>query len=241
MLRMTGLLTLSPIFGRQNIPTLSRMGLAFFLSVLLMGTVRVVPDLQLSLLQLLYHALFELAIGMMVGVVFRMFLSVLFVGGDVIDTQMGISMSKSFDPSSNMSISTTANLLNAMFYLLFFLTNSHHTFFRMAAQTFNILPLGGTQLNPNAFYYIAELMSTIFILAIKLSMPIVIIELIVTMAVGIIMRVVPQINIFAVNIQFKLAVGLVTLLLLVPAFSGFIENLITICFEQVGEILLISR
>ena len=105
----------------------------------------------------------------------------------------------------------------------------------MTSQTFNIIPVGAVGLNRMALYYIPSLFSGIMIFAIKLCLPIVVIEIIVTMTVGIIMRIIPQINIFVLNIQFKLMIGLFALFVMVGPFIAYFENLIIICFERIQE------
>ncbi|MGI6403350.1 MAG: flagellar biosynthetic protein FliR [Oscillospiraceae bacterium] len=235
MLRMVGMLLFHPILGRRNIPPMLGTGLAFVLAILLTGTITFDPLPELNLLQFLYLVVKELAVGLMAGTILRMFLSALIVGGEIIDMQNGLGMAKSFDPASNTSVSVTANLLNAFFILIFFATNNHLTFIHLSAQTFRIIPLGEAWISADALSYIPQLFSSAFLLAIKLCLPIVAVELVVTVAVGIIMRIIPQINIFVVNIQFKLFIGIFALIVLVVPIMGFFENLLIICMERVQE------
>ncbi len=235
MLRMVGMLLFHPILGRRNIPPMLGTGLAFVLALLLTGTLSFEPLPDLNLFNFFYLVVKELAVGLMTGTILRIFLSALIIGGEIIDMQNGLGMAKSFDPASNTSVSVTANLLNAFFILTFFATNNHLTFLYLVAQTFRIIPLGTAFVSPDALYFIPQLFSSAFLLAIKLCLPIVAVELVVTVAVGIIMRIIPQINIFVVNIQFKLFIGIFALIVLVVPMMGFFENLLVICMEQVQE------
>lgn len=235
MLRMVGMLLFHPILGRRNIPPMLGTGLAFVLAVLLTGTMDFAPLPDVTLLQFLYLVVKELAVGLVAGTILRMFLSALTIGGEIIDFENGLSMAKNFDPATNASVSVTADFFNAFFILSFFVTNNHLTFIYLVAQTFRVIPLGGALISPDALSYIPQLFSAAFLLGIKLSLPIVAVELVVTIATGIIMRVVPQINIFVVNIQFKLFVGIFALIVLVAPIMGFLENLLAICMERVQE------
>jgi flagellar biosynthetic protein FliR len=239
MLRMTGMLLFNPILGRRNIPVMANAGLAFVLAALLMGVVTPAPVDDITIPALLLLVVKELFVGFVAGVLFQMILSILIVGGEVIDLQLGISMSKAFDPSTNASISVTAGLLNAMFLLIFFTTDNHLTFIRLITITFDILPVGDFAVNPEIYLFLPELFSTILVFAIKLCLPVVVIELVVTMAVGIIMRIIPQINVFVVNIQFKLIIGIFSLIILVGPLVAYFGNLIQISFEQLEEALLL--
>lgn len=235
MLRMAGMLVVNPIFGRSNIPTMLNAGLSLILAVLLLSSVPLaLPDPDPSFPALLLMALKELSIGIIASFIMRAFTSVFVIGGEIIDMQLGIGMAKVFDPGTNASVSLTSTMLNIMYTMVFFATNNHLTYIKMAAQTFEIIPLGGVRFNWDIGWYLPEYFSTIFLFGLKLCLPIVIIEIIVTVAVGLIMRIIPQINIFVVNIQFKLVIGFVSLIVLVAPFMAYLENMIIICFEQIG-------
>ncbi len=233
LIRMTGMLITNPIFGRRNVPAMMNAGFALLLSILVVNTVPLTPLPDPNFLTFALMALKEFAVGFLAGQMMLMFLSILVVGGEIIDMQLAIGMAKIFDPGTNASISLTSTLFNSMYIMVFFATNNHLTLISLTAQTFRIIPLGIYTLNWNLLYYLPEFLSTIFIFAIKLCMPIMVIEIIVTMAVGIIMRVIPQINVFVVNIQFKLLIGFFALIILVIPFTAFFENMIVICTEQI--------
>lgn len=236
MMRMTGMLVFHPVFGRSNTPRMLNAALAFILALLLVGKV---PAPELSDPTLLAFALWvvkEMLVGLIAGFLMQMFFAALVVGGEMMDMLMGISMSKAFDPGSNTSLSLSAQIFNILFVLMFFTTNCHHTFIQMTAQSFYVLPMGSYLINFDAFYLIPQLLSNVLLLAVKLCIPMVVIELIVTIAVGIIMRIIPQINIFVINIQFKLIVGFLVLVMLVPSFTAFMGNLMAICVENIQAV-----
>lgn len=236
MTRMTGMLVFHPIFSRNNIPTMLNMGLAFVLSITLTGGLTFAPLPDITLYSFFYLVLKELAVGFFSGFVFRMFMSVLIAGGDLIDMEMGLSMSKAFDPSSNMQISISAQILNVMFVVGFFQSNAHLTLIQMTAKTFDIIPLGEIVFNRQNFLAIPELITLIFLLSFKLCMPVMVLEFIVTFAMGMVMRVIPQINVFVLNIQVKILIGMLVMLMMVPVLSAFCENLVLLCFENIQTI-----
>lgn len=238
LFRFTGMLVMNPIFGRRNIPVAVNAGLAFVLAVVVHGSV---PDPGFAiptLLGFLPLVLKELLVGFAAGFVLQLFMSLFIVGGEMIDMQLGLSMSKAFDPGSNASISLSAQFFNILFVLAFFLTNAHLTLIKMTAQSFQVMPIGSYLINTDGFSIIPQLFSNVLVLAVKLSLPLVVVEIIVTFAVGIIMRIIPQINVFVVNIQFKLFIGMLVLVLLVPSFTGFCENIIYICTDNIQTVWL---
>lgn len=236
MLRMAGMLVINPIFGRRSVPVMLNAGLAFVMAVLLTASMRLPAIPEPTLIGFFPLVLREMLVGMLASFMLQLFLSILIVGGEIVDMQIGVGMAKVFDPGTNASVSLTSTLFNAMFILTFFATNNHLTFLRMAAQTFQIIPLGYNSFNWENLRIIPEYFSTIMIFSMKLCLPIVVLEIIVTLAVGVIMRIIPQINVFVVSIQFKLLVGMFAIVLLVGPFMVFFENLIVICFENIQNV-----
>ena len=235
MLRMTSMLVMNPIFGRRNIPTMVNMGLSFMLAVVITSSMPFPTLPDPTLLTFAFMAIMELMVGFTAGFIVNLFLTIMIVGGSVVDMQMGLAMAQVFDPGSNASIPLSATIFNAMFILTFFVTNNHLTFINMTAQTFNVIPLGVIGITPQALFYIPNLFSTIILFAVKLCLPIVVIQVITTLSVGVVMRIVPQINIFVLNIQIKLLLGIMALFLLVAPLMGFMENLWTISFERIVD------
>jgi flagellar biosynthetic protein FliR len=234
-IRMTGMFVFNPIFGRRGVPPMVNAGLSLILAVCISLSADFQPLPELTLVSVFILALIELATGYVAGFILNLFLAVVVVGGEIVDMQLGLGMAKNFDPGTNASISLSATLFNSMFILTFFITNNHLTLIYMAAKTYDVIPLGAMSVNPAVLYYLPNLFSTVVLFAIKLCLPIVVLEVIVTMAVGIIMRIIPQINIFVVNIQFKLLVGMFALIVLVGPFMAFIENMILVSFERIQE------
>jgi len=233
MIRMTGMLVMHPILGRNNIPSMLNAGFALVLTILITMSMPFAQMPNVGYLEFILMGLREFAIGYFAGLITLMFLSVLSVGGEILDMQIGIGMAKIMDPGTNAAISISSIMLNSMYILIFFITNNHLTLISLTAQSFHIMPLGEFAINWNAFHYLPQFMATIFIFAIKLALPIVVIEVLVTLVVGVIMRVVPQINIFVLNIQFKLLIGFFALFTIVPSFMAYLENLILLSTEQI--------
>lgn len=172
-------------------------------------------------LELTVSLLKEFAIGFAMGTVIQMFMAVFHMGGEMIDLQMGISMATMYDPTTNSQISITGNLLTAMYTLLFFITDSHLNLMAIAVKSYNVIPLGFEQINPKIGLYFAELFGYILIYTVQLAMPIIVTEIIVEVAVGILMRVVPNINVFVVNLQLKVIVGLIVIITIIPMLVRF--------------------
>ena len=190
-----------------------------------------------STIDLLVAALREFAVGYAMGFVMQLFLAVFHVGGEVMDLQMGFSMAQMYDPSSNSQISVTGNLITIMYTLLFFITNSHLTMLAVAAKSYDVVPVGLEGVSNKIGLYIIELFGYILVYAIQLALPIIITEILVEVAVGIMMKVVPNINVFVVNMQIKLMVGIVVLVTILPLLIQFLSRINTIMLDRMEAVL----
>lgn len=235
-MRMSGCILFNPILGRKNIPVILKIGLTLMLSVFAYKLVPVQTIEISSFIILFVYLLKEFLIGYMVGFVIQMFLSIMPIAGENIDMQIGISMSKIYDPQSNISMALSASFINVMFILIFFAVNAHLTLIQIFIKLCVLVPYGSLHFEPAIFQELVSLLSLILIYAIKMSLPVLAAELITEIAVGLIMRAVPQIDVFSLNIQLKVIVGFIMILIMVSPLASFIEKIITLMFDNINHI-----
>jgi flagellar biosynthetic protein FliR len=234
--RMSGCVLFNPIIGRQNIPAIFRVGLSVMLTVF---TYPFVPQQELNISSPVVFAVCagkELLIGFAVGFLIQMIESVLIMAGEQMDIQIGISMSKIYDPQSNISMPLSASLINAMFLLIFFITNSHLTLMELFVKLGMAVPYGDKMIGSDVFGKLASVFGLMLIYAAKLCLPILAVELITQFGVGIMMKAVPQIDIFTIEIQLKIIIGFLAIIVLIPPFASFIEELIRVMFQNISGI-----
>lgn len=235
-LRMSGCILFNPIFGRNNIPTTVKIALSLLLSLF---TYPFVPHQTLQINSVIVFtacAVKELMIGFLVGFIIQMIESVIIMAGEQMDMQIGMSMSKIYDPQSNISMPLSASLINAMFLLIFFLTNSHLTLIQIFVKLGTAVPYGDSLISTNIYQNIVATFGLMLIYSAKLCLPIIAVEMIAQMGIGIMMKAVPQIDIFTIEIQLKLIIGFAAILVLVPSFADFIEKLISVMFENISGV-----
>lgn len=235
-MRMSGCILFNPILGRKNIPVILKIGLTLMLSIFAYKLVPVQTIEISSFIVLFVYLLKEFLIGYMVGFVIQMFLSIMPIAGENIDMQIGISMSKIYDPQSNISMALSASFINVMFILIFFAVNAHLTLIQIFIKLCVLVPYGSLHFEPAIFQELVSLLSLILIYAIKMSLPVLAAELITEIAVGLIMRAVPQIDVFSLNIQLKVIVGFIMILIMVSPLASFIEKIITLMFDNINHI-----
>lgn len=232
--RVAGAVLFNPIFGRGNIPSIAKMGFCFFISIIFVG---ILPPFDVQATWDIFIFFFtcgkELLIGFFIGFIMQLFLSVLILGGDFVDLQLGVGMAKIYDPQSNVSMSLVGSIFNIFYMVLFFTSGGHLTFLKVIFYSFNILPLGTVGINPQFAHYSTLLFGNVLILALKLALPVIAVEVVTEMSLGVLMRTVPQVNVFAVGMQLKLLVGLGLIVLIFPSFFSFFDTITNTMFQAI--------
>ncbi len=224
LMRMTGFVVFNPLWGgRSGVPGMVKAGMSLVLAVAVYSfTPNSAPAVPATALELSVRLLLELALGYVVAMVVHFFFYVVLQAGQLIDAQMGMNMSETYDPSMGTNVSLTGNLLNIMMALLFFAAGGHITLLRILLGSGEIIPFGAVSLGTQASTYLLECFASCVVLAFKLSLPILAAELIGELGMGILMKVIPQINVFAINFELKIILGLALVLLMMPLMGEFI-------------------
>lgn len=225
LMRMTGFVAFNPLYGRSSFPALAKAGLTLVLSVFVFGITDAAPAPPVSVLTLALPLLLELGIGLALGFLMRFVFAVVQVGGEVIDTQMGITMAQIYDASSQASMTVTGSLLNVLLALDFFAENGHYTLMRILLTSGELVPYGTAMLGEAAAARMVELFAACMVLAVKLAMPILAAELLGEVGMGILMKVIPQINAFVINIELKVVIGLLLLFVFLMPMNEFLLEL----------------
>ena len=238
--RVSGFVLFNPVLGRTNVPAAFRTGMAMVLSLFVMGMTRQEVPAPAGVVELVIHLLLELALGFLLGMAMNFFFYIPQLAGSMIDTQMGMTMNQMYDAGSQANMSVTGMILNLLMTMLFFAAGGHLTLISIFLTSEEIVPLGAVSIGLPAYNYLLELFVQCTILAVKLCMPIMAAELIAQVGMGVLMKVIPQINIFAINIDLKVLVGLGLLFMLTVPFSEFLISAERMMLNSLHEILLLS-
>ena len=220
--RVGGFVLFNPILGRTNIPAAFRTGMALVLSVFVTSVSDQQPAQPSGLAEFMVLMLLEIFIGFLLGMAVNFFFYIPQLAGSMIDTQMGMTMNQMYDAGSAANMSVTGQILNVLMLLLFFAGGGHLTLLRMFITSEQIVPFGQVAVGLPAYELLLELFVECTVLSVKLCMPVLAAELIAQVGMGVLMKVIPQINVFAINIELKVIVGLALVLVLTVPFSEFL-------------------
>lgn len=233
--RISGIFTFNPIFSRQNVPIRIKAGLTLVLSMVTMAYMNNELTYTLSGFPAFVMTLGkELLIGLILGFLVNLILTVIIYAGELMDTQIGFGMAKAIDPMTGIQMPLFANIYYYLFILYFFIVGGHLKYMELFITSYDILPLnyGFKPETLNLVYFIANYLGTVITLAVKFAMPIIASELITEFIIGVMMKAVPTIQIFVINIQLKIVIGLFVLLAVAQPMADFLEYLMNIMFQN---------
>ena len=236
--RVFGIFAFNPIFSRKNIPRVVKMGATIALTLVIgmtaINNVKIdydsVPLLAIAFIK-------EGFIGVVLGFITQMFLSALLSAGELMDMQAGLGMAKIYDASSGVQMPLFGSILTYMFVMYFFITDCHLSYIKIFAISYDYIPLGFKSININIATFIVNYFGVIIALAVKLSLPLVVAELLVEFGVGILMKAVPQVQVMQVNVQVKLLFGLFFLYIIASPLSHFVDKYMGIMIDSLVGIL----
>lgn len=220
--RMSGFVLFNPLLSRQNFPGTFRAGFVLLLSGFTYSLEGGRLEPPSGVLSFAGAVLLELTVGFVLGMVVNFFFYIPQMAGLAIDTQMGMTMNQVYDAGSRSNMSVTGTLLNTLMILLFFAGNGHHTLLRIMLTSGEIVSYGSVSIGHDLTNLALELFIECTVLSVKLCMPILAAELIGQLGMGVLMKVIPQINVFSINIELKVIIGLGLLLLLMLPVSEFL-------------------
>lgn len=241
-MRMTGAVALNPILGRSNIPNAAKGAMIFALSFLLYGqTNGVLAHEPAVMLEFGWMLIKELMIGFAIGFSMELSFAVVRFAAAVIDYIMGLSMAQTYDPQYNTQMTITSGMLYTFLVLLFLAGDGHVRLIALIYNSARLVPFGEVMIRPELSDLMVEIFMTSITTGLQLAFPIIAMELVTEAAVGILMRVIPQINVFAVNFQLKIIVGLMLLVYLFNPIATKLYGVIENIFVYIEEVLMLMR
>lgn len=223
-LRCLALLAAMPLFSQRAVPLPVRVGLALFFSVAAQPSLPEMPVLPLDSPALMLSLVAQqLIIGITMGFAVRLVLAALEFAGELVGLQMGLNFAGFFDPGTGSQGTATARFFGTLAAFLFVAINGHLLLIQALANSFHAFPVGS---EPFAFLRTAQPQrwgAEIFMAGLWIAMPVMALLLFVNLALGIISRVAPQMNVFAVGFPLTVSLGLVGLLATLPLMQTPLE------------------
>ena len=229
LVRIASFVFIAPFFGMNNTPSRVKIGFSVFVALILYQMILPKEMLEYSgVIEFAIIVLKEGITGLLIGFAANICNSIIVFSGKIIDMEIGLAMANIYDPTTNSQSGLTGTMYNYLIMLLLMATDMHHYILRALIDTYQIIPINGTVFNwqhimGTMTMYISDLM----IIGFRIVLHIFASSMILNCILGIMAKVAPQMNMFAVGVQLKILLGVsimfVTIMLL-PDISNFIFN-----------------
>ena len=226
--RVGGLFMLAPILGSRVAPVRVRAAVMFFVAITMLpaipadaatalprdaGPIRIVAALAL-----------EIGIGVTIGLVAQFVFGGVQMAGQLAGIKMGIGLSNLIDPQTQEHITSLAQWQNLMALLVFLAIDGHHSLIRAVAESFTLVPIAGGFPAVEGLGRVLVLGGGIFVIALRVAAPVLVVLLLVSGAMGVLAKAIPQLNVFIVSFPLNVGVGLFMLTASQPFTIRLLES-----------------
>lgn len=233
--RVGGIFTTGPVFGSTTVAPMVRVAIAVSLTFVFLPMASY-SAVGIDFLPFTFALVKELMVGLVMGFMASLMFSAIQMAGAFIDLQMGLGMAAIVDPMTKERNAVIGQIYNLAATLLFLALNGHHMMIRGLYDSFTMLPLGKMVVSPEMAGSMLNLFAAVFVAALKIGAPVVGAVFLTDVALGILARTVPQLNVFVVGFPAKITVGLLAVIVVMPVafavmtglFSGLHNDLITL-------------
>jgi len=231
-LRVLAVFTAAPIFSSRAFPLRLRIGLSLFIAYAAQASLQNQAVISITSPEAVGVVVEQVGIGLAIGFTVRVVFAAFELAGEVVGFQMGLNFASFFDPSLNTQSSAVARFFGQMASLLFVVMNGHLLVLLAVIKSFDAFPVDQNFLEALKQMRIYDLGADLFASGLWIALPMIGMLMFVNLALGIVSRVAPQMNIYAIGFPITLAVGLIgitaTLPLLDQPFLALLERAIDI-------------
>lgn len=222
--RILGLIAIAPPFGNNSVPVQVKLLLGVMLALIVAPTIAPLTHADPMSISGIMILMQQLVIGMAMGFMVRVVFAGIEMAGEVIGLTMGLGFASFFDPQTQGRTSAISQVLVLISTLLFLTLNVHLSVFAALVESFKTIPISTALTMGFSFQKLAIWGEQIFIISMRLSLPIVAALLITNVALGILTRAAPQLNLFGIGFPITIGVGFLMLSMTIPYMLLPIEN-----------------
>jgi flagellar biosynthetic protein FliR len=241
MARILGFLGAAPVFGNNAVPRRIKLMVGLAVTLGLMPVVPSVPQAALDSWSGLLLIVQQTLIGIAMGLVLRVVFAALDLMGEIISLQMGLSFATFFDPIAGGQTAVVGEFLTLLATLVLLSLNGHLLMLDALARSFEWLPVSATLPHKSGWLVLARFGASIFASGLLMALPVVTALLITNIALGVLTRAAPQLNLFAIGFPITLTVGFGVLLLTLGHLAPLLQHFYDVGFATLADLLRALR
>ncbi len=224
--RVSGLLFLAPVFGQKGIPQIHRVWMTLLLALLLLPATHPGEAVGAEGAAFIPLVARELAVGLLLGFVVLLSLSSAKYAGQMVGVHIGFGLANIVDPVTQEQGTLIDQFQGLMVLVLFLSLGGHRMLLEALAASFQLVPLGQAQLPSGIADGLVRLFCEVVVLGIQIAIPVLSAVFLTELAIGILSRGVPTLNIFTVGLPLRIVVGVLVLAATLPVFVGLMKRVI---------------
>jgi flagellar biosynthesis protein FliR len=219
--RVGTMVMLLPGVGEMNFPSRVRLAIALVLTAIVLPLHQKAYAVDLTALTPVIVMVFqEIMIGAVLGLTARLAISALQVAGSVVALQLGLGFVTEIDPTQNQQGLLVGNFLTLLGVTLIFATDLHHLVIAALNDSYTIFRPGEMPLAGDVAQHVTKIIATAFRIGIQLSAPFLVFGLLFNLGLGVLSRLMPQMQVFFIGLPLSILLGLSLLLLVIGAMMG---------------------
>ncbi len=236
MTRITCFVMVAPFFSISGVPARVKIGMSLFISILVYYAT--MPHVYIQ-----YDTVFEMGTliikeamtGLVIGFGADLCSRAVSFAGHVMDMEMGLAMANQFDPITRENTSNTGVLYHNLVLLLMIISGMYRYFVSALAETFTLIPVGKAVFNMDHLLdSFVRFLSDFMLIGMRIALPVFCTIMLLNAVLGILAKVAPQMNMFAVGIQLKVFTGLAVLFVTI----GLLPDMSNLIFEQMKRVIV---
>ena len=230
--RIASLIAVAPIFGHQAVPTQIKVALAIFLAfVMFPMQSSMAVKIDMKLIGMVVLVLQEVIVGLLIGFATGLIFAGVRYAGELIGFDMGFSIASVYDPETNDTLPIVGEVLYTFMAMVFLSLNGHHFILQALQLSYKAAPIGGFTMSAVVSEKLVSMTGLMFAVAVKFAAPAMVAMFLTNVALAILTRVMPQMNIFGVAFPLKIGVGLLVLMTSIPIMV-FVFKKLLLLFEN---------
>jgi flagellar biosynthesis protein FliR len=223
--RVGAMVMLMPGLGETNIPVRVKLSIALLLTLIILPLHRAAYHVDMtSMASLLVMMLYEIVIGIVLGATARVTLSALSVAGSVIAQQLGLGFVTAVDPTQGQQGLLIGNFLTILGITLLFATDSHHLVIAALNESYRIFSPGEVMSTGDVAALATRAFAAAFKIGMQLSAPFLVFGLVFNIGLGVLARLMPQMQVYFVGVPLSIMVGFLIFALVLTAMMGTYLN-----------------
>lgn len=238
VVRLSAAIVVMPLFGAQGVPAQTKIGLALLLGLIVLPFGQTPEAAPTDLLVFASVAGGEVLIGIAIGIATAMVFQALEMAAAMVGYQIGFGLAQVFDPISGTQTDSLATFYRLVATLMFFSVGGHHLVIAGLVGTFEVVPAGSADLSLIAGERVAPFFIALFTVALRIALPVTGALLLTDLAMGLVARTVPQMNILVIGFPVKAGLGVFMMAATVPLMTTFMGSVFTGTLPEINGFLV---